>query len=240
MLADLTEKQKPNIRLDDVLATRRRRPRRVHRATKCIALGQLLGLSVPATESYWLADRLAKGTEKLGGNDPAKRLLAGRMLLAGGFKDLARTYLPTLEQAQKIADEGLRNEITNFLSTQQESEAAQRGQVQRIWDENVRMLTDPNAKVNEWEKLKAAQAIAKVIAQMPPTTLGAGLHRAGEEQSRRRRALDQRASGRRCRRSGTVRPCRAHRQSQGPGDLATLLRRPCRPQRRSPGTSSST
>ena len=34
-------------------------------------LGQLLGLSVPPNESFWIADRLGKGTNKLGGNDPA-------------------------------------------------------------------------------------------------------------------------------------------------------------------------
>ncbi len=173
MLADLTESKKVNIRLDDAVAIIDLAPGdftndEVHR------LGQLLGLTVPITESYWLADRLAKGTEKVGGKDPAKRLLAGRMLLAGGFKDLARTYLPTLEEAQAIADEPVRTEVTNFLTTQQESDTVRRGQVQRTWDENVRTLTDPNAKVNDWEKLKAAQSIAKVIAQVPPSTLGPG------------------------------------------------------------------
>jgi hypothetical protein len=173
MLLDLTESKKVNIRLDDAiaivdLAPGTYTPDEVHR------LGQLLGLTVPVNESYWLADRLSKGTEKVGGKDPAKRLLAGRMLLAGGFKDLARTYLPTLEEAQKLADEPVRTEITNFLTTQQESDTVRRGQVQRTWDENVRTLTDPNAKLNDWEKLKAAQAIAKVIAQVPPSTLGPG------------------------------------------------------------------
>jgi hypothetical protein len=173
MLADLTESKKVNVRLDDAMAIIDLAPGdftndEVHR------LGQLLGLTVPVNESYWLADRLAKGTERVGGKDPARRLLAGRMLLAGGFKDLARTYLPTLEEAQKIADEPLRTEITNFLTTQQESDTVRRGQVQRTWDESVRTLTDPNPRLNDWEKLKAAQAIAKVIAQVPPTTLGPG------------------------------------------------------------------
>src|SRR5205814_574143 len=71
-------------------------PDEIHR------LGQLLGLAVPVSESYWLADRLQRGTEKLGGTDPAKRLLAGRMLLAGGFKDLARAWLPPREQVPQI------------------------------------------------------------------------------------------------------------------------------------------
>lgn len=171
MLADLVEKQKVNIRLDDAAAIIDLVPGE-YTADEVHRLGQLLGLTVPINESYWLADRLAKGTEKVGGKDPAKRLLAGRMLLAGGFKDLARTYLPTLEEAQAIADEPVRTEIANFLTTQQESDTVRRGQVQRTWDENVRMLTDPNGK--DYEKSKAAQSIAKVIAQVPPTTLGPG------------------------------------------------------------------
>ena len=168
MLTDLTEKQKPNVRLDDVLAIADAVPGeftwdQVHR------IGQLLGLAVPANESYWLSDRLKKGTEKLGGADPAKRLLAGRVALAGGFKDLARIYLPPLEQVQQITDGGLREEITSFLNSQRESEASQRGQVQKIWDENLRVLTLP--KVNDWERTKASHAMAKVITQIPPTTL---------------------------------------------------------------------
>lgn len=168
MLADLTEKQKPGVRLDDVLG--------IIDAVPCDftdaevrKLGQLLGLAVPANESYWLSDRLKKGSDKLGGTDPAKRLLAGRVLLAGGFKDLARVYLPPLNQVAQITDEGLRNELTAFLTTQQESEAAQRGQMQKIWDENLRTLTLP--KINEWERSKAGSALAKIITQIPQATL---------------------------------------------------------------------
>jgi len=168
MLTDLTEKQKPNVRLDDVLGLADAVPGeftgdQVHR------LGQLLGLAVPANESYWLSDRLKKGTDKLGGTDPAKRLLAGRVALAGGFKELARAYLPPLEKVEQIADEGLRNELTGFLTSQRESEAAQRGQVQKIWDENLRTLT--LGKVTDLEKTKAGSALAKVITQIPQTTL---------------------------------------------------------------------
>ncbi|HSI61774.1 MAG TPA: hypothetical protein VLE43_01610, partial [Candidatus Saccharimonadia bacterium] len=168
MLADLTEKQKPNMRLDDVIGLSDAVPGdftfdEVHK------LGQLMGLAVPASESYWLAERFKKGTEKFGGTDPAKRLLAGRILLTGGFKDLAREYLPPLDQAQQIPDEWVRNQIVAFLATQQETEAAQRGQMQKIWDENLRTLT--LAKVNDWERSKAASAMAKVVTQIPATTL---------------------------------------------------------------------
>lgn len=171
ILADLTERQKPNMRLEDVLGLADAVPGDFT-SDNLRKLGQMLGIAVPLTESYWLVERLQKGTEKLGGNDPAKRLLAARVLIAGGFKDLARTYLPPLEQLEQIADEGVRHELTNFVSTQQERESAQRGQVQRIWDENIQsVLTPSSSKANAWEKTKATQAIAKVITQVPQSTL---------------------------------------------------------------------
>ena len=168
MLADLTEKQKPNLRLDDVLGLADAVPGEFT-ADNLRKLGQLLGLAVPTNESYWVADRLQKGTAKLGGTDPAKRLLTGRMLLTSGFKELARAYLPTLKEVEQFTDEGLRNELTSFLATQAETDAAQREQVQKTWDENLRILT--LAKVNDWEKTKAGTALAKVMTQISPGTL---------------------------------------------------------------------
>jgi len=171
ILADLTEKQKPNVRLEDVLGLADAAPGDLT-ADNLRKLGQLLGLAVPVAESYWLVDRLQKGTAKLGGNDPAKRLLAARVLIAGGFKDQARTYLPPIQELEKITDEGLRNELTSFVTTQRERDTAQRGQVQRIWDENIRdALTPPAKKSSAWEKSKSASAIAKIIAQVPQSTL---------------------------------------------------------------------
>ncbi len=168
MLADLTEKSKPNMRLDDVLGLADAVPGEFT-GDDLRKVGQLLGLSVPANETYWLSDRLRKGTGKLGGADAAKRLLAGRVLIAGGFKDLARTFLPPLAQVEKITDEGVRNELTAFLTSQRESEAAQREQVQKVWDDNLRILTI--SKLSEWEKEKAGVALARVITQIPQTSL---------------------------------------------------------------------
>ena len=80
------------------------------------------------------------------------------------FEDIARIYLPQFDQVHQIADEGVRNEVTAFFTSQRESEDAQRGLVQRIRDENLRVLTLSN--VNDWERTKAAQAMAKVITQI--------------------------------------------------------------------------
>jgi hypothetical protein len=170
VLADLTEKR-PNVRLEDVLGLADAVPGEFTN-DNLRKLGQLLGVAVPVSESYWLVDRLQKGTSKLGGSDPSRRLLAARVLIAGGFKDLARTYLPPAEQLSQISDEGVRNELTSFVATQQERETAQRGQVQRIWDENIREVLEPSTvKAKAWEKTKAVQAIAKVITQVSQSTL---------------------------------------------------------------------
>ena len=168
LLGDLTEKQKPNMRVDDILALADAAPGELT-PDNLHKVGQLLSLTVPANETYWLSDHLRKGTAKLGGTDPAKRLLAGRVLLYGGFKDLARVYLPPAAAVEKIADEGVRSELTAFLASQQESEAAQRNQVQKVWDDNLRILTE--SKINEWEKSKAGVALARVMMQIQPGTL---------------------------------------------------------------------
>jgi hypothetical protein len=63
MLADLTEKAKPNVRLDDVLGLADAVPGEFA-GDELRRLGQLLGLAVPPTETYWLSDRLRKGTDK--------------------------------------------------------------------------------------------------------------------------------------------------------------------------------
>ncbi len=168
MLADLTENRKPNVRLDDSLSLVDAVPGEFTDG-ELRKLGQLLSLVVPANETYWLADRLRKGTEKIGGQDAAKRLLAGRVLLAGGFKELARVYLPSRADVEQIADERLRDELIAFLGSQQESEAAQRERVQKMWDDNLRVLTLDRAK--DRDKSNAGQALARIITQIPQTTL---------------------------------------------------------------------
>ena len=171
MLADLTERQKPNMQVEDVFGLADAVPGEFT-GDNLHKLGQMLSVAVPAGETFWLVDRLQKGTRTLGGSDPARRLLTARVLIAGGFKDLARTYLPPTEQLQQVPDEGLRNELLAFVATQTERESAQREQVQRIWDENIQAVVEPvTAKSRAWEKTKSTQAIAKVITQVPLTTL---------------------------------------------------------------------
>jgi hypothetical protein len=154
MLADLTENRKPVVRLDDIVGLSEAAPAELNN-DNVRRLGQLLGIAVPVSESFWLVDRFQKGTGKFGGTDPAKRLLAARVLIAGNFRDLARTYLPGNDQIAQIADEGVRNELMTFVATQEQRESTQRGEVQRIWDENIRDLLAPSTGRNKgWEKQK--------------------------------------------------------------------------------------
>ena len=171
MLNDLTENRKPVVRLEDLVGLADAAPAEFT-SDNLRKLGQILGIAVPVAESFWLVDRLQKGTDKLGGTDPAKRLLAARVLIAGGFKDLARTYLPPTDQLEQIADVGVRNELMAFAATQEQRESVQRTEVQRIWDENIRAVLDPgNDRARANEKARAISAIAKVITRVPESTL---------------------------------------------------------------------
>ena len=171
MLVDLTSNRKPVIQLEDVMGIVDAAPAALT-SDNVRKLGQLLGIAVPVSESYWLADRLQKGSNKLGGKEPEKRLLAARILISGGFKDLARTYLPPNEKIDEIADEKIRKELLTFAATQEDREAIQRTEVQRIWDDNIQILIDVEISgARNSDRSKAMSAISKVINQVPHNTL---------------------------------------------------------------------
>lgn len=169
ILSDLAERPKNGVRIEDVFALADAVPGELT-DLELRKLGQILGQVVAPNESFWIADRLTRGTEKLGGKDPARRLAAGRVLLAGGFRDLARQYLPAGADLDQIADEGLRQEIAAFLAAEQATEIAQRDQISRIWNDNVAILRSEK-KVNDWEKSKAAGEMLRVLTQVSPAVL---------------------------------------------------------------------
>jgi hypothetical protein len=170
ILSDLAERPKSGVRIEDVFALADAVPGALS-DLELRRLGQMLGQVVSPNEGFWVAERLARGTEQLGGKDPARRLAAGRMLLAGGFRDLAKAYLPDGADLDKVADEGLRQEIAAFLAAEQATELAQRDQISRIWSDNVAILR-AEKKVNDWEKTKAAGEMLRVLTQVSPAVLG--------------------------------------------------------------------
>lgn len=173
MLADLAENRRPALRLDDIVGLSEAAPAELSNE-HVRRIGQLLSIVVPAKESFWLADRFQKGTGQFGGSDPAKRLLAARVLIAGNFRDLAREFLPGSEEIARIADEGVRNELTAFVATQEERENQQRGEAQRLWDENIReLMVVQEGRSRESEKQRAISNLTRIISQVPPGTLTA-------------------------------------------------------------------
>ena len=169
MLNDLLERRLVALRLDDALALVDAVPGDLT-DDEVRKVGQLLSNVLAPGDAFWLAERLAKGTEQLGGNDPAKRLRTARMLIAGGFKELAKSYLPDAAQLAQIQDENVKAEFQAFVSAEEATDAQQRDQVQRIWDENIRLLS--RDRVNDWERTKAGAALARIMMQVPPSTLG--------------------------------------------------------------------
>jgi hypothetical protein len=169
ILSDLAERPKNGVRIEDVFALADAAPGELT-DLELRKIGQMLGQVVSPNESFWIAERMSRGTEKLGGKDPARRLAAGRVLLAGGFRDLAKAYLPDGAELDKVADEGLRQEIAAFLAAEQATELAQRDQISRIWNDNVAILRSEK-KVNDWEKSKAAGEMLRVLTQVSPAVL---------------------------------------------------------------------
>ena len=169
ILSDLAERPKNGVRIEDIFALADAAPGELTEL-ELRKIGQMLGQVVSPNESFWIAERMSRGTEKLGGKDPARRLAAGRVLLAGGFRDLAKAYLPDGAELDKVADEGLRQEIAAFLAAEQATELAQRDQISRIWNDNVAILRSEK-KVNDWEKSKAAGEMLRVLTQVSPAVL---------------------------------------------------------------------
>lgn len=175
MLADLTSNRKPNIRLEDVIGIADAVPGELT-SDNLRRLGQLLSLAVPLTESYWIEDRLKKGTSTLGGSDPSKRLNAARVLIAGNFKDLARAFLPSPAEIEQIQDEDLKNELHSFLATQEEREKSQRDQVMRVWDESIGILLNPSStKQRSSETSRATNSLVKILTQVPRNIVASAL-----------------------------------------------------------------
>jgi len=83
---------------------------------------------------------------------------------------LAPAQLPDGADLDKVADEGLRQEIAAFLAAEQATELAQRDQISRIWNDNVAILRSEK-KVNDWEKSKAAGEMLRVLTQVSPAVL---------------------------------------------------------------------
>ena len=85
ILADLTEKQKPNVRLEDVLGLADAAPGELTN-DNVRKLGQLLGVAVPVSESYLARGSFAKGHRQTWRHRSGEAVARGARAHCGWFQ----------------------------------------------------------------------------------------------------------------------------------------------------------
>lgn len=126
------------------------------------ALGRLLKrstarLGVPEA----LLSKIAAGSERLGGADPARRLAAARMFLAAGLLNRAREYLPLLKVALAEGDAGTLNLIARYQQLQYEA-SSDRVARDLAWQVTRAVLTKPDTN-----PAQRAAALRRALGLMP-------------------------------------------------------------------------
>ncbi len=126
------------------------------------SLGRLLRQSLPhvAAPRAMLA-RLQSGTERLGGDDPEKRLAAARLLLGAGMLSEVPAYLPPLDQALENQDVARLNLHAAYYQAKDRQQADPQAR-RRAWDLTGAALGAPAAD----EELRS-ETLARAVALMP-------------------------------------------------------------------------
>ena len=120
MLADLTGRYVPTLTLDDFLGLADACPGEMT-GEQVRKLGLVLRVAVTKDQELWLKRALEQGTRRLG-SDGERRLVTGRILLNADFDELARRHLPTLDEAGRLDDLEVREEVVKFLASQEDLE----------------------------------------------------------------------------------------------------------------------
>lgn len=163
MLGDLAGRSVPLLTLDDFLGLADACPGELD-SDRIRKLGLLLRAAVPAEQEVWLRQALQQGTRTLGRDGP-KQQSTGRVLLHAGFGELARGYLPSVAEAAQIEDQAVRDEILNFLASQEELEQFQQTRIAGLWGQQAGVLSDPNA--DEGKRQQAAEQLAELLGKAP-------------------------------------------------------------------------
>lgn len=161
MLGDLAGRSAPLLTLDDFLGLADACPGELD-TDRIRKLGLLLRVAVPAEQEIWLKQALQKDTRQLGRDGP-KRVNTGRILMHAGFDELARTYLPGVAEAAQIEDEAVRDEIVNFLASQEELEQFQQSRIARLWMQQASVLTAPES--DNVKRQQAADQLADLLGK---------------------------------------------------------------------------
>jgi hypothetical protein len=167
MLTDLTGRNVPVLTLDDFIGLSDACPSELN-ADRIRKQGLLLRTAVSQEQEVWLRKALKQGTRYLGGQD-AKRLVTGRVLMHANFDDLAREYLPSISEASQIEDQTLREEIVNFLASQEELEQFQQTRIADLWEEQAGLLTDPRTDGRRVQT--ATDQLAALLGQASATSV---------------------------------------------------------------------
>jgi len=167
MLVDLTGRNVPVLTLDDFLGLADACPGEPN-SGQIQKLGPLLRIAVPKQQELWLRKALEKGTRWLGA-DEGKRLATGRVLLHADFDGLALEYLPSLLEANKLEDAGIRAEIMQFLASQEKLQEHQQTQVGALWKQNADVLGDPTA--DSGRQQQAVDRLADLMEKAPEEAL---------------------------------------------------------------------
>lgn len=163
ILGDLSGRNVPLLTMDDFLGLSDACPGELD-TDRIRKLGLLVRVAVAPEEEIWLKQALEKGTRHFGRNGP-KRMNTGRVLMYGEFDDLARAYLPDVAEAAELEDAALRDEILNFLATQEELEQFQQTRIARLWQRQAEVLTDPDS--DDSRRGSAADQLAELLGKAP-------------------------------------------------------------------------
>jgi len=107
-----------------------------------------------------MLDLLEKGTPRLGGTDPAKRLLAARLVLTAGQAVPAGRFLPSLEEALAAKDVERLNLLSRHFLGQQEKDG-QPVWLERSWQATQAVLVIPGVEAApRQEALRRAMELA--------------------------------------------------------------------------------
>ena len=163
MLTDLTGRYVPILTLDDFLGLADACPGELT-SEQVRKLGLVLRVAVAKDQELWLKRAVEKGTRRLG-SDAKRRLVTGRILLNADFDELARGYLPTFDEAGRLDDLEVREEVVKFLASQEDLEQFQQTQVADLWKEHVSTLDDPGSDSSK--RQKAVDSLADLLGRAP-------------------------------------------------------------------------
>lgn len=118
--------------------------------------------------------RLEQGTERLGGQDPKKRLTAARLLAGAGMVDQAFLFLPSMHEVYRADDPVLINLYASCLQAMAER-SPHGGGFNQAWDLTQRVLDRP--QLTDEAKADAIKRTVALVPLMPERTTSAWVKR---------------------------------------------------------------